>query len=110
MYPYRLPFSAITATRWIAESTWSSMAVKKRKIGVLGFAFKAGTDDLRESPVVEVIQRLIGKGYDLRLYDKNVSIASLLGASRDYVSKPIFRRNSYPLVATNLALQGNSAW
>lgn len=56
-----------------------------RRIGVLGFSFKAGTDDLRESPVIEVAERLLGKGYDLRLYDKNVNIASLVGANRDFI-------------------------
>jgi GDP-mannose 6-dehydrogenase len=56
-----------------------------RKIGVLGFSFKAGTDDLRESPVIEVIERLIGKGCDVRVYDKNVKIASLVGANRDFI-------------------------
>jgi len=69
----------------IARGLQLIMEKGHQRIGVLGFSFKAGTDDLRESPVIEVMERLTGKGYDLRIYDKNVNIAKLVGANRDFI-------------------------
>ena len=65
------------------------MAAGSRRIGVLGLAFKTGTDDLRESPMVTLIERLIGKGMQLAIYDRDVSNANVIGANREYVEREI---------------------
>ncbi|MGI8828231.1 MAG: nucleotide sugar dehydrogenase [Candidatus Limnocylindria bacterium] len=64
-------------------------ATGAKRIGVLGLSFKAGTDDLRESPLVTLVERLIGKGYDVRVLDPNVSFASLHGANRAYIEREV---------------------
>lgn len=58
---------------------------KSKKIGILGLSFKADTDDVRESPIVEVIERLIGKGFEVKIYDKNVRMAKLVGSNKEFV-------------------------
>ena len=69
----------------IAQAFSMIRATGRRKIGLLGLSFKESTDDLRESPLVTLAELLIGKGYDLAVYDRNVKLASLMGANRDYL-------------------------
>jgi GDP-mannose 6-dehydrogenase len=59
----------------------------RRRVGLFGLAFKPGTDELRESPYVELAERLIGKGYDLRIYDPSIHLPSLTGTNREYIEE-----------------------
>ena len=61
----------------------------KRKIGILGLSFKAGTDDLRCSPIVDVVEVLLGKGFELRIYDKNVKLSEITGTNKDFIMAKI---------------------
>jgi GDP-mannose 6-dehydrogenase len=65
------------------------MRQQKKNIGVLGLSFKPGTDDLRESPMVEVIEMLLGKGFLIAIYDSSVNLARLVGANKRYIEHEI---------------------
>jgi GDP-mannose 6-dehydrogenase len=73
----------------IERAVKSVLRTKFRKVGVLGLSFKSGTDDLRESPLVQLIKRLIGEGLTMRIWDPDVSLGNLIGSNRQYIQETI---------------------
>jgi GDP-mannose 6-dehydrogenase len=78
-----------------------------KRVGLLGFSFKAGTDDLRESPIVILAEALLGKGYSLKIYDRNVSLARLVGANREYIEHQIPHLSSLLCETVDEVLEGS---
>jgi GDP-mannose 6-dehydrogenase len=82
--------SILTSNRHqIDRAIETVLSLKRRRIAMLGISFKAGTDDLRESPLVTVTEALIGKGLAVRIYDSEVSLARLVGANKEYIEREI---------------------
>jgi GDP-mannose 6-dehydrogenase len=73
----------------IEHAVETVLATGRRAVGLIGLSFKAGTDDLRESPLVVMAERFIGKGLQLRVYDPEVNISRLIGANRRYIEESI---------------------
>ena len=65
------------------------MATGKRRVGMIGLSFKTGTDDLRESPLVQLAEHFIGKGLALSIYDPDVQLSNLLGANRRFIEQHV---------------------
>ena len=85
------------------------MVVEKglRNVAVLGLSFKPGTDDLRNSPMVDVVERLLGKGFNIKIYDKNVKLSEITGTNKDYIQNKIPHLQHFISNDINSVLEGS---
>lgn len=79
----------------------------RQRVGFLGLSFKEGTDDLRSSPIIDILEKLLGKGFDVRIYDKNVRISQLVGANREFILQRIPLISRF-ILADTAEVVGNS--
>ncbi len=92
----------------VVERTYAAIARHGRqRVSLFGLSFKPGTDDLRESPFVVLAERLIGRGYDVRIFDRSVRVASLLGANRSYIEREIPHLDRLMTASPAEALEGS---
>jgi GDP-mannose 6-dehydrogenase len=106
--PMPLLSQVLTSNSAVVDRAFDLIACHGRqRVSLFGLAFKQGTDDLRESPLVQLAERLIGKGYDLRIFDRPVKVASLLGSNRSYVEKEIPHLEKLMVDSPAAALDGS---
>lgn len=97
----------LPANNAIIDRTFEAVARHGRQaIALFGLSFKQGTDDLRESPFVLLAEKLLGKGYDLRIYDRFVQVARLMGANRTYIDREIPHLERLMVISPEAALSG----
>jgi GDP-mannose 6-dehydrogenase len=97
----------LPANQAIIDRTYDAVARHGRlPVALFGLAFKQGTDDLRESPFVLLAEKLLGKGYDLRIYDRFVRVATLMGSNRAYIDREIPHLERLMVATPEAALSG----
>jgi GDP-mannose 6-dehydrogenase len=99
----------ISNTQQVEEAYKLIKRTGKKKLAILGLSFKPGTDDLRESPIAELIESLIGKGYQITIYDREVSLARLHGANKSYIDQTIPHICCLMRTSLESALDGSEA-
>ncbi len=92
----------------VVERAYAAIARHGRQlVSLFGLAFKQGTDDLRESPFVQLAERLIGRGFDLRIFDRSVDLARLTGSNRSYIDREIPHLERLLVGSPEVALEGS---
>ena len=76
----------LSNTEHIERAVEAVLRTGKKKVGVLGLSFKSGTDDLRESPLVHLVKRLIGEGCQIQIWDQNVALGRRIGSNRQFIT------------------------